>query len=148
MARKKIQKTKIPESSTAEKYFGVILEDVNSKFDQVLEGNGAIHKEFKDFRSEFNEFRNETNFKFGVLTGEVKETSSKVSNLESKVSNLESKYDKNFDQILKYLSQIDEEIRDLKKILYQKADLERLERVEQEVAQIKLIVKKHFPWQE
>ncbi|OGY62885.1 MAG: hypothetical protein A2745_01975 [Candidatus Harrisonbacteria bacterium RIFCSPHIGHO2_01_FULL_44_13] len=154
MTKKRIV-SKNKEMSAAERYFGVVLEDVNSKFDQVLEGNAALSKEFGGFRDEFKEFRNETNFKFGVLTGELKETNSKISNLESKtsnleskISNLESKYDKNFDQILAYLSKIDEEIQDLKTRLDGKADLERLERVEQEVAQIKLIVKKHFPWQE
>lgn len=100
------------------------MEDFDSKLDRVLEANDGTKKELGDFREEVWEFRKETNFKFEVLTKEIKDI---------KLS---------FVQIKDYLSRIDEEIQDLKKILGKKADLERLEHLEREVAQIKLIVQK------
>ena len=44
--------------------------------------------------------------------------------------------------ILDYLSRIDDEIQELKKILFQKADLERLQKLETSVTQIELAVKR------
>ena len=98
----------------------MILEDINSKFDLVLEGHAVLDTKFETLRNELKITQNELG-KF------VKETRL------------------NFESIKEYLSRIDEEIQDIKKILSEKADLQRLERLEHEVAQIKLVLQQ---WRE
>jgi DNA repair ATPase RecN len=132
-----MKKSKSVTTSLKERHFGVLLEDLHKKFDLSLEGNEATRKELKDFR---HEVRADIGFlKFGqkVLTQEI-------GDIKSKLSLLEDKYDKNFDQILKYLSVIDNEIQDLKTKLSKKADVERLENLEKRVAQMELVVQKYY----
>lgn len=133
MTRKKINNKK----SLAERQFGVILEDIDSKFDRVLEGHGGLSKEIKDFRGEFNTFKDETGFNFKVLTGEVSE-------LRGEFNGFRKETALSFKAVREYLSRIDEEIQDLKKVLDKKADLERLQRLELKVAEIELAVKKYY----
>jgi len=50
----------------------------------------------------------------------------------------------NFKVIREYLSHIDDEIQDLKRSLSKKADLKRLEQLEQRIARVELVVKKYY----
>lgn len=108
----------------------VLLESMEKHFRLVLEGHAALDKELKDFRTDFREFRNETRFNFKTLI--------------ERADVFENKTDVNFKAILEYLSRIDDEIQDLKRRLTGKAEVERLERLEQRVAHIELVVKKIY----
>ena len=65
-------KKKIKNSSPAEQKFGVILEDINSKFDLVLEGNQVLDKKIDDFRLDVDKRFNEVDYKFGVVFDELR----------------------------------------------------------------------------
>ena len=118
-----IMNTMSKSKSVTNRQFGVILEDINSKFDLVLEGHAALDKKFD---KKIDEFKNETQLNFEAIRNELGEFKN-----ETRL---------NFEAIKEYLSRIDEEIQDIKKTLSGKADLQRLERLEQEVAQIKLVM--------
>ncbi len=122
MKKKEIKKTKIKPRSEAEikeNQFGVILEDVRHQFGIMSEGFSGINKRFDELNEkvdnnhkEFVGFRNETN--------------------------------SNFKTVFEYLSKIDDriqfvesEIADLKNILKDKADLDRVIKVENEMVIIK-----------
>ena len=126
--------------STSKRGLGVILESMDSKFDQLLESHSALDKKIEDLKHDTNE-------KFGFVTFSLNLLSKGQKDILVRFDRLEDKYDKNFNQILEYLSRIDEEIQDLKKRLDRKADLERLLAVEKRVGQIELVVKKYLDGQ-
>ena len=123
--------------STKNRQFGVILEDINSKFDLVLEGHAALDKKFDnkidEFRNDFDDFVNETRVNFETIRNELKTTQNELGGFVKETRS-------NFEAIKEYLSRIDDEIQDIKKTLSGKADFRRLEHLEKEVAKIKLIM--------
>jgi hypothetical protein len=66
---------KVPDSAAArDRYFGMILEDLNGKFSLLLEGYGAlnsrmarIEERMEDLEKKFEIFRAEANAKFDIL---------------------------------------------------------------------------------
>lgn len=110
MTKKKISVSSGKNKSENNRHFGVILEDIDSKFKQVLEGHGALDKKIDD------------------LVEEIRG---------------------NFKTVFEYFSRIDEElkmvrdeIKDLKTRLNRKADLERLEKLEEKVERLKSLIVK------
>ncbi len=79
---------------------------------------------------------------FGALKAGQLGLDRRMGRLEGRMEGLEDKYDKNFKVIREYLGHIDEEIQDLKKRLVAKTDLERLERLEQRLVQVELVIKR------
>ncbi len=114
-----------------------ILENIDSNVEQVLEGHSSLSKTIEDFKHKTGQELQFVNFGLKTLSGGQKD-------LTTKMDRLEDKYDKNFEHALIYLSRIDDEVQSLKNVFFQKADVERLGRVEKEVAQIKLAIQK---WQ-
>ncbi len=53
--------------SVPERHFGVVLEDINSKLDLVVEGVGVLDRKIDKNHEEFKEFRKEVNYKFEVV---------------------------------------------------------------------------------
>ncbi|MDP1719084.1 MAG: hypothetical protein Q8L24_01525 [bacterium] len=129
--------TKKSDKKVTSRNLGVILENIDSKVEQVLEGHSSLDKKIEDFR-------HETKSEVGFLRFSQDLLLKNVKDINIKMDRLEDKNDKSFKQILDYLSQIDKEIQDLKSRLVNKADVERLVRLEQKVVQIELVVKK---WQ-
>jgi len=66
-AKKKVIKIKKMELSVSERHFGVILEDIDSKLDSVVEGNQALDKKIDKVDEKLEDFRGEVNFKFKVV---------------------------------------------------------------------------------
>ena len=64
MAKKKINKKQL---SPSERHFGVILEDIDSKLDLIVDGHQALDKKIDKNHQEFQEFRDEVNYKFDVV---------------------------------------------------------------------------------
>ena len=108
--------------------FGVILEDIDKKFDLVLEGHEAFSKEIKDFRDDARREFSEVRFQIKTLS-EV-------------LADFRADAVKNFTAIREYLSRIDDEIQDLKKTLTGTVEQKRLEILEYEVSQLKLAISK------
>src|SRR3989338_9189755 len=130
--------------STKNRQFGVILEDINSKFDLVLEGHAALDKKFDnkidEFRNDFDDFVNETRLNFETIRNELKTIRNELKTTQNELGGFVKETRSNFEAIKEYLSRIDDEIQDIKKTLSGKADFRRLEHLEKEVAQIKLIM--------
>ena len=108
----------------------VILEDIEKKFELVLEGHDALH-------TKIDEFRHETRAELGFI-----KFANNIAN--NNIKDLTAKADQNFKVIREYLSSIDDEIQDLAKRLGRKADVEKLEQLRGEMAEIKLAVKKFY----
>ena len=107
----------------------VVLEDINSKFSLMLENFFGINKKIDDNHKEFLEFRDETNSNFKEISGFMDRT------------------DKNLKVALEYLFRIDEEIQDMKaelkdlrKIFKEKADLDKLMVFEKRLIKLEKLV--------
>ncbi len=73
-----------------DRYFGVLLEKMESNFRQVLEGHAALDKKIDDFREEFIDFTNEANWKFKEILDELKEfKEGRFAELEKRINRLE-----------------------------------------------------------
>lgn len=69
---------------------GVVLEDINSKFDQVLDGHAALDKKISGFYKEFVDFRNEANWKFEQILEELREIKvGRIVSLEERMKRIE-----------------------------------------------------------
>lgn len=120
-------KTERRDSSLAERRFGVILEDINSKFNLVLEGHTALDVKIDKLDDKLN---------------------TKIDKLDDKVERYQEENRSSFGTIFDYLSHIDEELKsihaeliDLKLRLSEKADLERLKNLEKRVLELEVVVK-------
>jgi len=68
MVKKKINKK---QPSSSECHFGVVLEDIDSKLDLVIEGHRALDIKIDKHHEEFREFRKEVDYKFGIVFDEL-----------------------------------------------------------------------------
>lgn len=120
---KKIEKQKVNKKpKTTESQFGVILEDINSKLNLLVEGHQS-------------------------LNDKVESLDDKMDNLENKFDKFEDETRNNFKTVLGYLIKIDEEIvsikseiSELKKSLSNKVDLERVVNLELRVQKLELLL--------
>lgn len=107
----------------------VVLEDINSKFSLMLEQFSGIRKEIRDNHKEFFEFKTETNANFKEISKFIDRT------------------DRNLKVALEYLFRIDEEIQDLKrevrelkKLLKDKTDFDKLMAFEKRLIKLEKLV--------
>jgi len=77
MAKKKIKINK-KELSAPERHFGVILEDIDSKLDLVVEGHKGLDKKIDKNYQELQEFRDEVNYKFEVVFGKFDDVTNEL----------------------------------------------------------------------
>lgn len=68
MTKEKIDKKRV---SPPERHFGVVLEDIDSKLDLVVEGHKGLDKKIGDFRKEVGERFDEVDYKFGIVFDEL-----------------------------------------------------------------------------
>ena len=113
-----------------EQKFGVLLEHIDGKFNQVLEGHAVLDRKIDSVQNELREFRSETTFKLNTIT--------------QVIDAFKTKTDANFKVVLEYLSRIDDEIQDLKKVFHGKPEMKRLMQLEARMAQVELVVKKFY----
>ena len=64
--KKKINKKQL---SPPERHFGVVLENIDSKLDLVVEGVGILDKKIDRHYGEFQEFRKDVDYKFELAFG-------------------------------------------------------------------------------
>lgn len=67
MKENKAKKKTKKDLNTKERQKGVILEDIDSKLDLVIEGHHSLDKKIDKNHQELQEFRNEVNYKFDVV---------------------------------------------------------------------------------
>lgn len=137
--KKKLKKTPARSAKTAsQNQFGVILEDINGKFDLLIERQDAseqrLERKIDEFKEEFVELRGEFVELRGEFTGFKNDTES------------------NFNLVFQYLSRIEDElmsvkaeIADIKKTLEKKEDKDRVALLEERVAKLErqLVQAKH-----
>lgn len=119
--KKKISKKDTP---LKDRYIGVILEDINDKFDRVLEGHSVLDKKIEDFRYEVR-----SDIKFVNLTSRT--LLQKQIDLEVKINKLEDEMKNSFKSVFDYLSRTDKELESIRALL-----IERLDKLEKRVARL------------
>src|SRR3989344_9229727 len=66
------KKAKKTNSITKERHFGVVLEDIDSKLDLVVEGHQSLDKKIdrveSELKGELTDFRKDTEYRFTILT--------------------------------------------------------------------------------
>ena len=82
MNKNKISKK---QSSVPERQFGVILENMDSKIDLVLEGHKALDVKIDKNHEEFREFRKEVNYKFDVVFEKFDEIDAQFNNVKDEL---------------------------------------------------------------
>lgn len=112
MANKKSKKN----NQLEEKRFGVILEDIDKKFELVLEGNSVLDKKIDKVDKKLEGFKEETNFKFEVVNGKIDKLEGKMDSMEEKMEIMKS------------------DINLIKNSLKVKVDLEEFQSLEKRVA--------------
>lgn len=68
MVKNKINKKQL---SPSERHFGVVLENIDSKLDLVVEGHQGLDKKIEDFRKEVGERFDEVDYKFEIVFDEL-----------------------------------------------------------------------------
>ena len=68
MVKKKINKKEL---SPSERRFGVILEDIDSKLDLVVEGHKGLDKKIDIVDKKVNDLHEEMNYKFEIVFDEL-----------------------------------------------------------------------------
>lgn len=127
------KKLKTKKSLVTARGFGIILEDINKTVHQVLKGHEALDLKFDELKEDI-----------GILKVGHKALAERVDEVAERVESMDRRFTKNFEVIMEYLSRIDEEIQELKKVLFRKADIERLEVLEKRVVHVELVVKKFY----
>ena len=69
MIKKKINKK---QPILSERHFGIVLEDIDSKLDLLVEGHQGLDKKIEDFRKEVDERFNEVDYKFELTFDELR----------------------------------------------------------------------------
>lgn len=77
-----------------QRYMEILMEEMRSKFDLVLEGYAALNAKIDDFRRESNEKHDLTAFKIQTMAEQMSTMNGRIGNLEVKVDNLEVRVDR------------------------------------------------------
>lgn len=145
MVKKSAKKINKQDSSLLERQFGVVLEDINSKFDLVLEGHAALDTKIDKIHVELKREIGGLKGEVGGLKGEVGGLKGEIGGLKGDFYAFRAETKENFKTVFDYLLRIDEELKDIKVeitdikvILENKADLRRLENLEKRIEKIEV----------
>ena len=69
--KKLIKKKKKKEFIQVERHFGVVLEDIDSKLDLVVEGHRVFDKKIDKVDEKVDNLKNEMNYKFEIVFDEL-----------------------------------------------------------------------------
>ena len=115
MVKKKINKKQSPSS---ERHFGVILEDIDSKLDLVVEGVEIVDKKIEDFRKETDKKFSEVDYKFGVVFEGQQVLDKKIEDFKSEVNERFNEVDYKFKIVFEKFDKIDAQFSDVKDELH------------------------------
>ncbi len=74
-----------------ERHFGVVLENIDSKLDLLVEGHQALDKKIDKNHGEFQEFRREVNYKFDVVFEKFHEVDERFNTVDKRLSKVDDK---------------------------------------------------------
>jgi len=110
MAKKKLTK-KTVDRPLSERHFGVILEDIDSKLDLVVEGQGALDVKIDKVDEKLEDFKKEVNYKFDIVFEKFDEVDQKFDKVDQKFDEVDQKFDKvdqKFDEVDQRFDEVDQ----------------------------------------
>lgn len=129
-----IKKPKKVKNKLTQNHRGVLLEEMNSKIDIILEGHTGLDKKIDANHKEFQEFRKDVNFRFNEIDKKFGQVDKRFNGIDS-----------NFKTVFGYLLKIDDELQDIKSELAQvkstlskKSDLDYVKKLEQRMNKIEI----------
>ena len=151
MASKKIKLNKLDpkvKKVFSESEVGVLIEHFDNTLQLVAEGQVGLERRMNSLDGKVDSLDNRMGNlenRMDSLDSKVDSLDSKFDSLDSKVDSLDSKVDSlgeemrsNFKTIFEYLARIDDEVRDIKKELKNKADKKDLESLEKRIARVEI----------
>jgi len=123
--------------------FGVLVAYLDDQFDVVIEGQQGLAKQIDNVDNRLEDHVKESDFKFRVLGDSLNDFKKETRGFQKETRN-------NFKIVLGYLSRLDDEIqfikadvKDIKKELKRKADLERVLKLEVRLAGVEKDLKRY-----
>jgi tetrahydromethanopterin S-methyltransferase subunit G len=129
--RKKLKtKNQKKELSQIERHFGVILEDIDSKLDLVVEGHQTLDKKIDRHYGEFQEFRKEVDYKFEIVFEKFDEVDKRFDEVDKKFDEVDKRFDEVTGELRVIRNELKEKVGRDEFILLEKrvAALEKFER--------------------
>ena len=98
MAKKKLTK-KTVDRPLSERHFGVILEDIDSKLDLVVEGQGALDVKIDKVDEKLEDFKKEVNYKFDIVFEKFDEVDQRFDEVDQKFDEVDQRFDEVTDEL-------------------------------------------------
>ena len=98
MAKKKLTK-KTVDRPLSERHFGVILEDIDSKLDLVVEGQGALDVKIDKVDEKLEDFKKEVNYKFDIVFEKFDEVDQKFDEVDQRFDEVDQRFDEVTDEL-------------------------------------------------
>lgn len=117
-------------NNTPERHFGVVLENIDSKLDLVVEGHQALDKKIDSNHQEFQEFRKEVDYKFEVVFEKFDEVDKRFEQVDRRFEQI----DRRFEQIDRRFDEVAGEIRIVRHELKEKIGRDEFILLEKRVA--------------
>ena len=114
MAKKKLLK-KTVDRPLSERHFGVILEDIDSKLDLVVEGQGALDVKIDKVDEKLEDFKKEVNYKFDIVFEKFDEVDQKFDEVDQRFDEVDQRFDEvdqRFDEVTDELHVIRNELKE------------------------------------
>ena len=114
MAKKKLTK-KTVDRPLSERHFGVILEDIDSKLDLVVEGQGALDVKIDKVDEKLEDFKKEVNYKFDIVFEKFDEVDQKFDEVDQRFDEVDQRFDEvdqRFDEVTDELHVIRNELKE------------------------------------
>ena len=114
MAKKKLTK-KTVDRPLSERHFGVILEDIDSKLDLVVEGQGALDVKIDKVDEKLEDFKKEVNYKFDIVFEKFDEVDQKFDKVDQRFHEVDQRFDEvdqRFDEVTDELHVIRNELKE------------------------------------
>ncbi len=94
-------------------HMGILLEEMNSKFELVLEGHSSLRKEIRDAREESNEKHEVTGLLLKALDDKVESTAKRLDDkVESTAKRLDDKISSVRDELVVEIRAVGEKVED------------------------------------
>jgi len=136
MAKKKLTK-KTVDRPLSERHFGVILEDIDSKLDLVVEGQGALDVKIDKVDEKLEDFKKEVNYKFDIVFEKFDEVDQKFDEVDQKFDEVDQRFDEvdqRFDEVDQRFDEVTDELHVIRNELKEKVGRDEFVLLEKRVA--------------
>jgi len=136
MAKKKLLK-KTVDRPLSERHFGVILEDIDSKLNLVVEGQGALDVKIDKVDEKLEDFKKEVNYKFDIVFEKFDEVDQKFDEVDQKFDEVDQRFDEvdqRFDEVDQRFDEVTDELHVIRNELKEKVGRDEFVLLEKRVA--------------